>query len=83
VNETGKRKLPDDVPLDFISNRWNKYVFEPDGNINRHYYEIAAYTELKNRIRSGDITVNGSRNYTIKKLGFKPSFLKMVKFPWT
>jgi len=63
VNETGKRKLPDDVPSDFISNRWNKYVFEPDGNINRHYYEIAAYTELKNRIRSGDIAVNGSRNY--------------------
>ncbi|AJA46824.1 transposase [Clostridium pasteurianum DSM 525 = ATCC 6013] len=63
VNETGKRKLPEDVPSDFISNRWNKYVFEPDGNINRHYYEIAAYTELKNRIRSGDIAVNGSRNY--------------------
>jgi len=63
VNETGKRKLPDDVPLDFISNRWNKYVFESDGNINRHYYEIAAYTELKNRIRSGDVAVKGSRNY--------------------
>ena len=63
VNETGKRKVPDDLPLDFISNRWNKYIFESDGTINRHYYEIAAYTELKNRIRSGDIAVKGSRNY--------------------
>lgn len=63
MNETGKRKVPDNVPLGFVSNRWNKYVFEPEGTINRHYYEMAAYTELKNRIRSGDIAVQGSRNY--------------------
>lgn len=63
MNENGKRKLPEDVPLEFVSNRWIKYVIEEDGNINRHYYEIAALTELKNRIRSGDIAVKGSRNY--------------------
>jgi TnpA family transposase len=63
LNETGKRKVPDNAPLDFVSRRWDKYVFEDDGSINRHYYEMAAYTELKNRIRSGDIAVEGSRNY--------------------
>jgi len=63
MNETGKRKVPEDAPLGFISNRWRKYVFEQDGSINKHYYEFAAYTELKNRIRSGDVAVNGSRNY--------------------
>lgn len=63
INETGKRKVPDNAPVGFISNRWNKYVFESDGTINRHYYEIAALTELKNRIRSGDVAVKGSRNY--------------------
>jgi TnpA family transposase len=49
--------------LSFISNRWRKYVLEEDGDINKHYYEFAAYTELKNRIRSGDIFVTGSRKY--------------------
>lgn len=63
MNETGKRRVPDDAPIDFVSNRWNKYVFEPGGTINRHYYEMAALTELKNRIRSGDVAVKGSRNY--------------------
>jgi len=63
MNETGKRKVPETAPLGFVSNRWKKYVYEKDGSINRHYYEMAAYTELKNRIRSGDVAVKGSRNY--------------------
>jgi hypothetical protein len=63
INETGKRRVPDNAPLGFISNRWNKFVFEPGGAINKHYYEFAAYAELKNKIRSGDVAVKGSRNY--------------------
>ena len=63
VNETGKRKIPNDAPMDFVSKRWEKYIHDPDGSVNRHYYEMAAYTELKNRIRSGDVSVEGSRNY--------------------
>jgi len=63
MNKTNKRQVPNDAPLGFISNRWNKYVIEPGGNINRHYYEMATLTELKDKIRSGDIAVKGSRNY--------------------
>jgi TnpA family transposase len=63
LNETGKRKVPDDAPVDFFHNRWEKYVFDRDGTINRRYYEMAACTELKNRIRSGDVAVEGSKNY--------------------
>ncbi len=63
MNETGKRKVPDDAPFSFLSDRWTKYVFEPGGVVNRHYYEMAVYSELKNRIRSGDVAVKGSRNY--------------------
>lgn len=63
MNEDGKRKIPLDAPLEFISNRWSRYVFEDDGSINRHYYEMAALSELKNKIRSGDISVEGSRNH--------------------
>ena len=63
MNETNKRRVPKEAPSGFIPNRWSKHVFEPDGTINRHYYEMAALTELKNRIRSGDVAVKGSRNF--------------------
>jgi len=83
MNENGNRKVPEDAPTDFISNRWNKCLFEKDGSINRHYYEIATLSELKNRIRSGDVSVEGSKNFkdfeeylipheewnTVKKIG--------------
>lgn len=63
MNEEGKRRVPDDAPTDFISSRWNRCVFQKDGSIDRHYYEMAALSELKNRVKSGDISVEGSRNH--------------------
>uniref|UniRef100_UPI0030160D33 Tn3 family transposase n=1 Tax=Oceanobacillus massiliensis TaxID=1465765 RepID=UPI0030160D33 len=61
LNDSGKRKIPDGSPLDFVPKRWQKHVFDDEGNINRQYYEMAALTELKNYIRSGDVWVEGSR----------------------
>lgn len=63
MNDTGKRKVPEGAPLDFVSNRWQKHVFEEDGTINRHYYEMAALTELRNYVRSGDVSIVGSRQH--------------------
>jgi TnpA family transposase len=63
LNETGKRSVPKNAPVKFIPNRWHKYLYDTDGTINRHYYEIATLTELKNKVRSGDVAVKGSRNY--------------------
>lgn len=63
MNENGTRKVPEDAPTNFISKRWNKCLYEKDGSINRHYYEIATLSELKNRIRSGDVSVEGSKNF--------------------
>ena len=28
MNETGKRKVPGDAPIEFISNRWSRCVFQ-------------------------------------------------------
>ncbi len=63
MNETGKRKVPEEAPLNFISNRWQKHVYDEDGNINRHYYEMAVLTELRNSVRSGDVSIVGSRQH--------------------
>lgn len=34
-----------------------------DGTINRHYYEMAVLTELRNYVRSGDVSIVGSRQH--------------------
>lgn len=49
MNDTGKRKVPEGAPLDFVPNRWQKHVYD-DGSINRHYYEMAVLSELRNLV---------------------------------
>ena len=62
MNAGGIRELPDDAPLDFIRERWAKLIFT-DAGIDRRYYELCALSELKNALRSGDIWVEGSRQF--------------------
>lgn len=62
MNEDQARKVPDDVPTDFIGKRWSKLIFADNG-INRKFYELCVLSELKNALRSGDIWVKGSRQF--------------------
>ncbi len=62
LNDTNKRNIPDDAPIDFVKPRWLKYVLN-NGKIDRHYYEMCALSELRDCLRSGDISVVGSRQY--------------------
>lgn len=62
LNNTNRRHIPEDAPVDFIKPRWSKYIFK-DGKIDRHYYEMCALSELRDCLRSGDISVAGSRQY--------------------
>jgi hypothetical protein len=45
-----------------VRRRWSKLVFTPEG-IDRRNYELCLLTELKNALRSGDIWVQGSRQF--------------------
>lgn len=38
-------------------------MYEEDGTFNRHYYEMAVLTELREHVRAGDISIAGSRHY--------------------
>jgi TnpA family transposase len=60
-NEGGKRKIKDAVPMDFIKKAWKKYLYDEEGNVKRSYYEMATMTELRDKVRSGDISIVGSR----------------------
>lgn len=62
MNDSGVRKVPNDAPTDFINNSWGYYVFRGD-KLERSYYELCTLWELRHRLRSGDIWVNGGRRY--------------------
>ena len=57
-----KRQVPDDAPTSFVRKRWENLVRTPDG-LDRRFYELCVLTELKNALRSGDIWVQGSRQF--------------------
>jgi TnpA family transposase len=62
INAENARKVPSDAPIDFIKKRWENLVFTDTG-IDRRYYELCVMSELKNALRSGDIWVQGSRQF--------------------
>lgn len=62
MNKDNTRKVPADAPTRFIKPRWAKLVVTDEG-IDRRYYELCALSELKNALRSGDVWVQGSRQF--------------------
>lgn len=63
LNAAGRRLLPDKVPTGFVRPRWQPYVMPSGLPIDRRYYELCVLSELKDRLRAGDIWVAGSRQY--------------------
>ena len=63
MNRVGSRKVQSNAPTGFIRKRWQSYVFNAEEGIDRRFYELCVMAELKNALRSGDISVSGSRQY--------------------
>ncbi len=63
LNESGKRRIPDDAPCDFVDGKWWKFVFDEKERFVKKYYELCVLFELRSKLRSGDIWVEGSRRY--------------------
>lgn len=62
MNVQHSRKVPDDAPTSFVRKRWETLVNTPEG-VDRRFYELCVLSELKNSLRSGDIWVQGSRQF--------------------
>ena len=62
MNERQVRKVPDDAPISFVRKRWKSLV-QTDSGLDRRFYELCVLSELKNSLRSGDIWVQGSRQF--------------------
>lgn len=62
MNDRHLRKVPENAPISFIRKRWKNLVYI-EGGLDRRYYELCVLSELKNSLRSGDIWVEGSRQF--------------------
>ncbi|MCP4899413.1 MAG: Tn3 family transposase [bacterium] len=62
MNERQARKVPDNAPTSFVRKRWKDLVHTADG-LDRRFYELCVLSELRNSLRSGDIWVQGSRQF--------------------
>lgn len=55
------RKLPADTPSSFIRQGWRRMIGH--AGLDRRTYEFCVLVELRDRLRAGDIWVEGSRRY--------------------
>ena len=62
LNHSGQRDVPADAPMPFTSKQWKQLVMET-GKPDRRRYETAVLATLRDRLRSGDVWVDGTRNY--------------------
>lgn len=62
LNRRNRREVPDDAPLPFASKGWKRLVRE-GGRTSRRLYEVAVLATLRDRLRAGDVWVEGTRNY--------------------
>ena len=62
LNRSGRRKLPDIVPMPFASRQWRALVAD-NAKTARRTYETAVVATLRDRLRAGDAWVEGSRDY--------------------
>jgi TnpA family transposase len=63
LNASGKRTLPEHLPAGFVKPRWRAHVFSTAGLPDRRFYELCVLSELRDRLRAGDVWVRGSRQY--------------------
>ncbi len=59
---SGKRTLPEKTPIAFIRKSWRPFVINGE-EIDRKAYVLCVLSELRDRLRAGDIWVEGSRQY--------------------
>jgi hypothetical protein len=62
LHAAGRRTMPERVPVGHLSSRNRKLIFG-DAGPDRRLYEIATLAVLRDRLRSGDIWVEGSRAF--------------------
>lgn len=89
MNELHKRKLPIDVPVNFIPKKIRALIKEK-GSVERHGWECAVLTAIRDEVKAGNISVNLSKRVGYFNDFFMPysewknrrtDFFKRAKMP--
>jgi TnpA family transposase len=59
---SSRRSLPSHPPSSFLQRRWRRVVTSA-GTLDRRAYELAVLAHLRDRLRAGDVWVEGGRTY--------------------
>jgi hypothetical protein len=62
LNATGRRKLPEDAPTDFLSQRLKPIVIN-QGEIDRRAWECALLLKLRDELKAGNLSVRYSKRF--------------------
>lgn len=63
LNENNKRKLPDEVPIQFIPKSIRPFVYSSQGQIKKSAWECALLVNVRDQIKSGNIFIKGSKRF--------------------
>lgn len=58
-----RRTLAKDPPVSFLQRRWRPVVMPTGQDVDRRAYEVAVLAHMRDRLRAGDIWVEGARAY--------------------
>ena len=62
LNDRNRRKLPDDVPIEFIPKKLRPMVVV-DGKVNKPAWECALLTTIRDEIKAGNLPVMQSKRF--------------------
>ena len=89
MNRSGKRKLPDYTPVAFVPKKLRPFV-ENKGEINKHAWECALLTKIRDEVKSSNLSVTHSKRFgnfddffieSDKWLKMKESFFREAGLP--
>ncbi len=71
MNEEGRHKLPDNVPIDFIPKKMKAMVMQGK-KLNKAAWECALMTAVRDQIKSGNLSVQHSKRFATLDAFFIP-----------
>ena len=71
LNAEGKHSLPENAPTDFIPKKLHPFVFQ-EGKLHKPSWECALLTVLRDQVKSGNLSVPGSKRFASLDTFFIP-----------
>src|SRR5918997_6774692 len=63
LNDNNKRSLPAEAPTDFVPKRWQPFLRNKEGKLQKAAWECALLTQLNEEIRVGNLAVAHSKRF--------------------